>query len=87
MSSGGSEAAKVKKRKEDELKMAAFIAQNTSSKASSQLSGLVDDIGHSTNKLGRTKASMIVKNVLAPSNWKDLIAQAAACGEAIFSRH
>ena len=73
LAAGGTEAAKVKKRKEAELRMGAFIASHTSFRAGKDLAGIVGGVSDVTPKMGATKASMIIKNVLSPSFREDLI--------------
>ena len=64
---------KAKKSKEAELRMAVFVAHHTSFKAAPQLASLISNLSEHIPKLGRTKVSMIIKNVLAPSYKPDLV--------------
>ena len=71
-----SDADKEKKRKTMELKLSAFVAEHTSFPAAPHLVAIAGDILNDCSpKLGRTKASMIIKNVMSPAYREDLIAK------------
>ena len=74
IASGGKESDAVRKRKEAELRMAAFVAEHSSFSASPHLAALVSQLSEVSPKLSRKKTSMLIKNVLAPSNREKLIA-------------
>ena len=65
---------KVEEKKSAELQVAAFVAAHASFNSASHLAALISK--HSSTilpSLGRTKVSMLIKNVMAPSFKEDLI--------------
>ena len=70
----GTENAKIQKRKVLELQLSSYIANHTSFSASPHLANIVGkNSTDASPKLGRTKVSMVIKNVLAPAYREDLI--------------
>ena len=69
----GGSAERVRKKKEAELRMAGFISEHTSFSAAPHFASVVGNISDLSPQLGRTKAAMLIKNVLAPSYRADLI--------------
>ena len=72
-SSSSTTAEKLRQKKEAELRMCAFIAEHTSFRTAPHLATLVSKTGDQTPRLGKTKASALIKNVMAPSYKSDLI--------------
>ena len=71
----GKESDAVRKRKEAELRMAAFVAEHSSFSASPHFAAIISKLCDVSPKLGRVKASMLIKNVLAPTYREKLIAE------------
>ena len=66
---------KLKQKKETELRMAVFLAEHTSFRTAPHLSSLIGNVSDHVPRLGRIKASAMVKNVLAPSYRDDLLSE------------
>ena len=70
----GVSADNSRKKKEAELQMATFVAVHSSFRAAPDFASVVGNISELSPQLGKTKAAMLIKNVLAPSYKADLIA-------------
>ena len=70
----GAGTDKVRKKKEAELHMAAFVAEHSTFRAAPDLSSVINNLSELSPQLGKTKSAMLIKNVLAPSYKADLIA-------------